>query len=396
MTLDSFPQKKLGVIAKQRKSKAYPDKASQLPFIGMEHIQPHTLKPTGFGRFSEMKSAANTFEIGDVLYGRMRPYLNKVYKAEVAGTCSGEFIVFEPRDVDADYLKFFLHSRDFVKYASSLSSGDRPRVDFKRLETYPVFLPSPTTQTNIVSRIDQLFSQLDDGEKALQHAEAQLARYKQAVLKAAVSGELTREWREKNPTLAKPWKESTLGEVATLRKSKVYPDRQSSLPFIGMEDILPHTTTLAHISKFSDMKSAGNEFFPNDVIYGRMRAYLNKVHKCEFHGVCSGEFIVFQENDVFLPDFLVFILHGYDFVRFASAISTGDRPRIDFKKMAPFAVSVPSMDEQREILSKAKDALSLFARMENELIQVKKASNTLRQSILHAAFSGQLVKETKA
>ena len=81
-----------------------------------------------------MKSAAVHFKSGDVLYGRLRPYLNKVYRPNFEGLCSAEFIVFpEGARVHGSYLQYFLNSASFTNFASHLNAGDRPRVDFEQM-----------------------------------------------------------------------------------------------------------------------------------------------------------------------------------------------------------------------------------------------------------------------
>ena len=146
-----------------------------------------------------MKSAAGHFLPDDVLYGRMRPYLNKVGRPEFQGACSAEFIVFASTPyLDSRFLAYLLHGREFVRFASTKSSGDRPRVDLSDISTFPFLLPPRNEQGRIADKIDELFSDIEEGERALELARKLLDRYRQAVLKAAVSGELTKDWREKH------------------------------------------------------------------------------------------------------------------------------------------------------------------------------------------------------
>ena len=71
-------------------------------------------------------------------------------------------------------------------------------VHIKRgaFESHPLLLPLTAEQARIVSKIDELFSRIDEGERALERVEA--GRAVSAVLKAAVTGELTRKWREEH------------------------------------------------------------------------------------------------------------------------------------------------------------------------------------------------------
>lgn len=177
------------------------DPSSLLPFIGMDHVESDTMRLLGSGRFSEMKSAGARFHPGDILYGRLRPYLNKVLHAAFEGVSSAEFLVFpQVPAVSNDFFKYILTNRFFVTFASHPDNvtGDRPRIDFDTISKYRLNLPPHPEQARIVSRIEELFSDLDKGEENLRRAQAQLKRYRQSVLKATVTGELTRSWRERN------------------------------------------------------------------------------------------------------------------------------------------------------------------------------------------------------
>jgi type I restriction enzyme, S subunit len=84
------------------------------------------------GEAGAIRSSSFRFSTGDVLYGRMRPYLNKVWVAEFDGICSAEFLVFPSRDgLRNEFLAARLNADDFVSYANQQVSGERPRADFE-------------------------------------------------------------------------------------------------------------------------------------------------------------------------------------------------------------------------------------------------------------------------
>ena len=186
-------------LVPQARPKIAANPESELPFVGMDHIEPNTFQLVGQERFANMKSAGSYFNYGDVLYGRLRPYLNKVHKARFEGVASAEFIVLPGSEYfDSEFIKYLLHERRFVRFAMSRASGDRPRVKFGAIAEYRFHLPPLNEQRRIVDKIESLFAELDKGEEALRATLKQLERYRQSVLKAAVSGELTADWREEN------------------------------------------------------------------------------------------------------------------------------------------------------------------------------------------------------
>jgi type I restriction enzyme S subunit len=195
----------------------------------MEHVEAHTMRLLGTVPARSMKSSAVHFQPGDVLYGRLRPYLNKVYRPEFEGLCSAEFIVLPQNDrIHGKYLQYFLNSTEFVSYASHLNEGDRPRVDFRQLSSYPFPLAPLDQQKHIVAEIEKQFSRLDEAVANLKRVKANLKRYKAAILKAAVEGKLTEEWRRKHPGI-EPASE-TLDRVLAERQGQVRHRKDGFLP----------------------------------------------------------------------------------------------------------------------------------------------------------------------
>ena len=83
-----------------------------------------------------------------------------------------------------------------MKTGSSDSGLNLTQARFKRLKIPIAPLPE---QCRIVAKLDELFSELDAGVAALERAQAKLKRYRASVLKAAVEGKMTEEWRQENP-----------------------------------------------------------------------------------------------------------------------------------------------------------------------------------------------------
>ena len=189
----------LGEIANLRGEKVDPQSVPNLPFVGMDDIEAHGTKIIQTRPFGTMKSAGNRFHKNDVLYGRLRPYLNKTALASESGACSGELLAITPSNaVSPKYLQLFMHARRFVNTAMSTVSGDRPRIDFATIAAFDFPLAPIAEQRRIVARVDALFAEIASGEAALEAARKGLDTFRRALLKAAVTGELTKDWREKN------------------------------------------------------------------------------------------------------------------------------------------------------------------------------------------------------
>ena len=182
-----------------RGEKVSPADFPDLPFIGMDHVEAHTTRIVGSVPSRQMKSATSRFSKDNVLYGRLRPYLNKVAQPKFNGLASGEFIVFEGHElIDPGFLRYRLHAQDFVSFASHLNEGDRPRVSFDQIGSFHVLVPPPEEQRRIAGKVEALFDEIDKGVETLRDAKRTIELYRQSLLKSAFEGHLTADWRRQN------------------------------------------------------------------------------------------------------------------------------------------------------------------------------------------------------
>ena len=186
-------------VLEPRGEKASPSEDPDSPFLGMDHVESHTTKILDSVPASTMKSTAVRFRHGDVLYGKLRPYLNKVALPYFDGLASAEFIVLPGTElVTSSFLKHRLNAADFVSFATHLNEGDRPRVSFDQIGEFQILIPPPREQRRIAAKIDELFSELDNGIDSLKTAFEQIKVYRQTLLKQAFEGKLSGAWREHN------------------------------------------------------------------------------------------------------------------------------------------------------------------------------------------------------
>lgn len=186
----------LGEVATPSRERALPTELADMPYVGLEHIEPQSMKLLKHGYARQVRSSCLLFSKGDVLYGKMRPYLNKVWIAEFDGLCSAEFIVFPKHDgLNSQFLAARLNAEDFVTFANGQVSGERPRVDFEKLSSFPLLLPPAGEQERIMAKVDAILSAAGRAETAAHRAQERLKRYRASVLHAAVIGELTSQWR---------------------------------------------------------------------------------------------------------------------------------------------------------------------------------------------------------
>ncbi|WP_285352517.1 restriction endonuclease subunit S [Pseudomonas sp. ME-P-057] len=195
--------------------------------IELEDIERHTSKLLDRQTVEARspKSSKNRFLKGQVLYGKLRPYLNKVIRADQDGYCSGEIIAISPGLLDRDYLFYALKSPEFLGYVEAVSHGMRmPRLGSQQAKAARFILPPLAEQTRIALKLDELLAQVESVKSRIDSIPALLKRFRQSVLAAAVSGRLTEEWRADNSTC------TSHTQLSNLQTGKNTPPGGSSLP----------------------------------------------------------------------------------------------------------------------------------------------------------------------
>ena len=101
-------------------------------YLGLEHLAPGRLARIGGGKASEMRSNTSAFHPGDVLYGKLRPYLDKAVLADEPGVCTTELLVLRAKvNVDPRFLATAVHSPGFLEYAVAGTTGvQHPRTSW--------------------------------------------------------------------------------------------------------------------------------------------------------------------------------------------------------------------------------------------------------------------------
>ncbi len=135
---------------------------SSLPYLGLEHIESWTGRKID-GEIVNSEGLASAFLAGDVLLGKLRPYLAKVHLAQQDGLISSEALVIRGSEkLHAEYLKYYMLSRDFINIVDSSTYGSKmPRASWDFIGNLPVLLPDVTEQQAIANFLDFKTAQID-------------------------------------------------------------------------------------------------------------------------------------------------------------------------------------------------------------------------------------------
>lgn len=191
----------LSEVTSVSRAKAEPDNFSDVPHIGLEHIEGGSNRILSIGTVEDVKSTKSVFQRGDVLYGKLRPYLKKVCRPDFDGVCSTDILVFpESPSLDNGYLLYFLSQQSTADYATQNSNGiNLPRISSSVLGEIEFPLPPLAEQRRIVAQIEALQERSRRAREALAEVGPLLEQFRQSVLAAAFRGDLTADWRAAHP-----------------------------------------------------------------------------------------------------------------------------------------------------------------------------------------------------
>lgn len=161
-------------------------------YVGMEHVLSKVGKfnPVLEGTQEEAESTVNVFAKGDVLFGKLRPYLAKCVVADTDGVCSSEFLVLTPADgVHPDYLNATMLMQEFINAVDASTYGAKmPRAEWGFIGQQRLPLPPPDEQQAIAGYLDAETARIDTLIQEKEGLIGLLREWRQSVISEYTSG----------------------------------------------------------------------------------------------------------------------------------------------------------------------------------------------------------------
>ena len=162
-------------------------------YVGLEHVESWTGRLTEVDEDIEFDSQVKSFEAGDILFGKLRPYLAKVTRPTRNGVCVGEFLVLRPRDkrIVGACIERSLRAKPMIDAVDSSTFGAKmPRADWQFVGAMPIAVPPVTEQIAIVRFLDHADRRIQRYIHAKEKLIALLEEQKQVVIHQAVTGRI--------------------------------------------------------------------------------------------------------------------------------------------------------------------------------------------------------------
>ncbi|UXR73973.1 restriction endonuclease subunit S [Staphylococcus sp. IVB6238] len=157
-------------------------------YIGLENVLSYEGRINDYGKLVK-DSKEKYFEKGNILYSKLRPYLAKAFIADITGSCSGEFIVFESFKGNKRYLLYWLISQLFTDFINATSYGAKmPRSSWDYIKETSIPRPPKREENEIVSYLDDKLSQINKLIENKTKIIKELETYKNSLIYEYVTG----------------------------------------------------------------------------------------------------------------------------------------------------------------------------------------------------------------
>ena len=360
-----------------------------------------------------------------------------------------EFHVLRPTYAINARLLYYFVSSSFIRHEAQhnmTGAVGQKRVPKRYLETKEFPLLPLNEQHRIVEKIETLFAHIDKGEEALREVQKLLKRYRQSILKAAVTGELTRDWRESNQHRLEPASD-LLERILEARQEKWQGRSKYKLPMEADADVLPELpegwiwATMDQLGEVLGGLTKNSKRMELPLKRPMLRVanvYQNRLNLEDIHetGVSEKELqrVSLEPLDILIVegngsrdqigrmaiwrDEIPDAVHQNHLIKarlfekqlaeyilawFQSPIgrqvveivasSTSGLYTLSLSKIKQLTVPLPSLPEAREIVAKVQSLFSDAEGVEECCAAELRRSVSLHQSILKSAFTGQLVPQ---
>ena len=296
---------------------------------------------------------------------------------------------FVSNEIYSKLIYFFMQTEIFLNQFNAKKHGLIGGVSIKNLAEILIPLPPLDEQKRIVAVIESLFEKLDAAKSIVQKILDGYELRRAAFLHKAFTGELTKNFRAEHGFTLDDWQEKKLGDILNLSKKKT-DSFNENLKYVGLENISKDSCEI-NFQSASEIKSTKNIFHSGDLLYGKLRPYLNKHGIPNFDGVCSTDILVLNANELSTNEFINYFFSLPKFIEYAVSNSKGiNLPRVSAQIILQAEINLPTLDEQKEIVRVLESLLEKEQRTKEIAEKILSEIDVMKRTILARAFRGEL------
>ena len=393
-------EKKLRYLVKLRGEKSVTTDYKK--YVGLENIMSQTGQYVQTG--IEVDLTENlTFEVGDILFGKLRPYLRKYWRAEFSGTASSEFVIIKGSSLNLNFLFWAIQSDSFINDVDSSTYGSKmPRASWEYMKN--IKLPFPESieeQTKIADFLDKKVAQLDKVKSLLEEQINTLEDYRQSLIYETVTKGLDKtvplkdsgvDWIGQIP---EGWGVKPIKYCSRFQRGFGFPvelqgNDDGEIPFYKVSDLRGNSDEISISKNYVDLQTAKQNAWvivPSGAIIAPVigAALLNNNRK-----ISTVPFISDNNTLAIIPNnknkYFYYLFKVIDMNWFNNSSTI---PAVNISKLANQIVPTPKEEEQKQIA----DFLEVQIIKIDKLIEIKQKQinniNQQRQTLIYDVVTGK-------
>jgi len=334
--------------------------------------------PKRFKRIED-KSQYKRAVVGDLVFNMMRAWQGAIGSVRTEGMVSPAYVVAKPNDmVDPLFMDYYMKTNRMVHTIHRQSYGVtdfRLRLYWESFAPIPCVLPPAREQ----KKIAEILTTQDKVIELEQQKIEEIKKAKRLFLEKMFpkKGQAVPEIRFKGFTA--PWEQRKFEDIA-VRSSTI--SSESGLPRVEYEDIISGTGRLNKDIFAKESDKTGIVFYKGDVLYGKLRPYLQNWLLPLFNGIAVGDFWVLQPQNTD-SSFLYRLIQNRQFDEVANQSTGTKMPRADWKLVSKTEFFIPStIDEQVAIGTYFEQLDHLITLHQRKLEEEKRKKKALMQLLL--------------
>lgn len=366
-----------------------------LPYIALDNIISWDAKFVS----SESTSDGNSIECesGDVLFGKLRPYLAKGFIPKEKSCCSSEFVVLRPENnVCNKFLLYYLLSKTFISYIRNLATGVKmPRTNWSQIGGTVISMPSLKQQEAIAAYLDRECEKIGQRIALLERKADAYRRLRRSLINRAVTRGLNPDTSLKISTssictdIPAYWQEKRIKDIFSEISIKGYPN-EPMLCATQSKGVIPQSLyenrVVVATSGLENMKLVN---VGNFVI--SLRSFQGGIEYAYYRGIISAAYTILELDNNNCRDFYRHFFKSSSLIKLMKKCVTGIREgqNINYTTLKYEHIPVPPIMEQREIAAYLDEKCAkIDAIVEKINIQIERLKE-LKRSLINEVVTGK-------
>ena len=347
------------------------------------------------------KLRAKVFPPGTTLFAKIGEAIRLNRRVITAINCCADnnvMAVTPNEEISEKFIFYFLRTISFVDASRATTVPSIRKSDVEDIE---ICLPPLNEQRRIAEKLDTTLAAVEACKQKLNNAAETIQRFRQSVLAAAVSGELTREWREERGASKDSWQNLRLRDIGEFGrgKSKHRPRNDPRLfggayPFIQTGEVAKSEELITeHKQTLSEFGLKQSKLWPSGTLCITIAANIADTAILSYPACFPDSVVGFMaDQQKAKTRYIKWLIESIasDLERFAPATA---QKNINLSILDEIVLAIPSLDEQQAAVTQGQELLDYANEIDSKICKALEQTTLMEKSLLAKAFRGELVPQ---